>query len=209
MARSGATRKRAKIFRWQGSAFLLLLLLLIVTWWLIFGERTVRRSLEEAATTSLGTQVDIGALDLRLTEGVVAVSGVAVADPFDRMRNLIEASDSRLELEIEPLLAKKIVVRRLSVRGIRFGTTREVPARPVDTAGFAPRALRELHRFREQIDVPLLSLTPIDTIRSLVLNPAQLRTVQSAPIWVCPSTTTWASSLVLGPIRALALVPRR
>jgi uncharacterized protein (TIGR03545 family) len=175
-----STRKRTRIFRWQGSAFLLVLLVLIVTWWLVFGERTVRRSLEEAATTSLGTQVDIGALDIRLTEGVVALSGVAVADPFDSTRNLIEAANSRLELEIEPLLAKKIVLRQLSVHDIRLGTTRQVPARPVDTAGFAPRALRELRRFREQIDVPLLSLTPIDTIRSLVLDPTQLQTVQSA-----------------------------
>jgi uncharacterized protein (TIGR03545 family) len=177
---AGSTRKRSRLFRWQGSAFLLVLLVLIGSWWLIVGERTVRRSLEEAATTSLGTQVDIGALDLRFTEGVVVLGGVAVADPFDSTRNLIEATDSRLELEIEPLLAKKIVVRRLSVQGIRFGTTRDVPARSVDTAGFAPRALRELHRFREQIDVPLLSLTPIDTIRSLMLDPTQLKTVQSA-----------------------------
>ena len=178
--RRGDSRKRTRVFRWQGSAFLLVMLLLLATWWLIFGERTIRRSLEEAATTSLGTQVDIGTLDLRLLEGVVALIGVAVADPFDSTRNLIEAADSRLELEIEPLLAKKVVVRQMSVRGIRLGTTRDVPARPVDTAGFAPRALRELRRFREQIDVPLLSLTPIDTIRSLVLDPAQLRTVQSA-----------------------------
>lgn len=178
--RRGSTGKRRRVFRWQGSAFLLVMLALIVTWWLIFGERTVRRGLEEAATTSLGTQVDIRALNLRLTEGVVVLSGMAVADPFDSTRNLIEAADTRLELEIEPLLAKKIVVRQLVVRGIRLGTTRTVPARPVDTAGFAPRALRELRRFREQIDVPLLSLTPIDTIRSLVLDPAQLQTVQSA-----------------------------
>ncbi len=172
--------KRTRFFRWQGAAFLLVMLALLVTWWLIFGERTVQRTLEEAATTSLGTQVDIGSLDLRMTEGVVSLSGVAVADPFDSTRNLIDAADSRIELEIEPLLAKKIVVRNVSVRGLRFGTTRAVPARPVDTAGFVPRALRELRRFRERIDVPLLSLTPIDTIRSLVLDPTQLRTVQSA-----------------------------
>lgn len=178
--RNDSAPKRSRVFRWQGGAFLLVMLALIFTWWLLFGERTVRRSLEEAATTSLGTQVDIGTLDLRIAEGVVSLSGVAVADPFDRTRNLVDAADSRIELEIEPLLAKKIVVRNVSVRGLRFGTTREVPARPVDTAGFVPRALRELRRFREQIDVPLLSLTPIDTIRSLVLDPTQLRTVQSA-----------------------------
>jgi uncharacterized protein (TIGR03545 family) len=111
---------------------------------------------------------------------VVVLRGIAIADPFDSTRNLIEAADSRFELEIEPLLARKVVLRQLAVQGIRLGTTRDVPARPVDTAGFVPRALRELHRFREQIDVPLLSLTPIDTIRSLLLDPAQLQTVRAA-----------------------------
>lgn len=171
---------KVKVFRWRGIFALLFLLGLVVTWWLIFGERTVHRSLQEAATTALGTQVDIGGLDLQLIEGVAVLTGIAVADPFDSTRNLLEAEDTRLELELEPLLTKKIVVRQLAVHGIEIGTTRDVPARRVDTSGFAPRALRQIQQFRQQLDVPLLSLTPIDTIRSLVLDPNQLRTVQSA-----------------------------
>src|SRR5690606_34370265 len=113
-----------------------------------------------------------------LIEGVAVLTGIAVADPFDSTRNLLEAEDTRLELELEPLLTKKIVVRQLAVHGIEIGTTRDVPARRVDTSGFAPRALRQIQQLRQQLDVPLLSLTPIDTIRSLVLDPNQLRTVQ-------------------------------
>lgn len=175
-----ARRKQGGPFRWRGIFALLFFFALILLWWLIFGERTVRNSLAEAATTSMGTQVDIGAVDIQLTRGSVILSGVAIADPFDSLRNLVEANDATVELELEPLLTRKIVVRDLRVQGLTFGTTRDVPARPVDTSGFAPRALREIQRFREQIDVPLLSLTPIDTIRSLVLDPSQLRTVQSA-----------------------------
>jgi uncharacterized protein (TIGR03545 family) len=169
-----------KVFRWRGIFALLVLLALIGVWWLIFGERTVRNTLQEAATTSLGTQVDIGSVDVQLARGSVILNGVAIADPFDSLRNLLEAGDATVELELEPLLTKKIVVRDLQVRGLQAGTRRAVPAQPVDTAGFVPRALREIQRFREQIDVPLLSLTPIDTIRSIVLDPTQLRTVQSA-----------------------------
>ncbi|HSA57519.1 MAG TPA: TIGR03545 family protein [Gemmatimonadaceae bacterium] len=179
----GGTQRGAKHkgpFRWRGIFALLFFFALILIWWLIFGERTVRNTLAEAATTSLGTQVDIGSVDIQLARGSVILNGVAVADPFDSLRNLLEADDATVELELEPLLTKRIVVRDLQVHGITFGTTRDVPARRVDTAGFAPRALREIQRFREQIDVPLLSLTPIDTIRSLVLDPSQLRSVQSA-----------------------------
>lgn len=173
-------RKRGGVFRWRGIFALLFFFALIFVWWLIFGERTVRTTLAQAATTSMGTQVDIGSVDIQLTRGSVILNGVAVADPFDSLRNLLEANDATVELELEPLLMKKIVVRDLRVHGVSFGTTRDVPARRVDTTGFAPRALREIQRFREQIDVPLLSLTPIDTIRALVLDPSQLRTVQSA-----------------------------
>lgn len=169
-----------KVFRWRGVFALLLLVALILGWWLFFGERAVRNTLAEAATSSLGTQVDIGAVDVRLVRGSMILRGVAIADPFDSTRNLLEAEAASMELELEPLLTRKFVVRDLAVHDIVVGTTRAVPARRVDTAGFVPRALRELYRFRDQIDVPLLSLTPIDTIRALVLDPSQLLTVQSA-----------------------------
>lgn len=172
--------RRRGVFRWRGLFALMFFFVLLFLWWLLFGERTVRTTLAEAATTSMGTQVDIGSVDIQLTRGSVILNGVAVADPFDSLRNLLEANDATVELELEPLLTKKVVVRNLRVHGLNFGTTRDVPARRVDTAGFAPRALREIQRFREQVDVPLLSLTPIDTIRALVLDPSQLRTVQSA-----------------------------
>jgi uncharacterized protein (TIGR03545 family) len=72
------------------------------------------------------------------------------------------------------------VVERLALQGMRFGTTRKKPARPVKGDGFAPQALRAVRQWSQQFDVPLLQLTPIDTIKSLVLNPAQLGSVQAA-----------------------------
>ncbi len=46
--------------------------------------------------------------------------------------------------------------------------------------GFAPQALRSVRQWAQQFDVPLLQLTPIDTIKQLVLNPTQLTTVKAA-----------------------------
>ena len=40
--------------------------------------------------------------------------------------------------------------------------------------------MAEANKFAAQFKVPLLSLTPIDTIRSLILDPTQLQTVQKA-----------------------------
>ena len=103
-----------------------------------------------------------------------------MADPFEPRRNLIEADRIVLKLNPEALTEKKLVVERFALQGMRFGTTQKTPARPVTGGGFAPQALRAVRQWSQQFDVPILQLTPIDTIKSLVLNPTQLATVQAA-----------------------------
>ena len=173
-------RRRTPIFRWKGIIPVTLGLILLVGGWLAFGEPIVAETVEEAATKALGTQVDIGGLEIDETRTTLTLRGIAIADPFDSTRNLVEAGQLRLELALEPLLEKKVIIERLAIGDVRVGTTRAVPARPVSGEGFAPRALREIDRFASQLDVPILSLTPIDTIRSIVLDPTQLATVKAA-----------------------------
>ena len=140
----------------------------------------MKESAEEAATKALGAQVDIAGVNIQEGRSTIELRGLAIADPFDRNRNLVEAGVLRVELEPEPLLERKIVVKQLTVRDVRTGTRRSTPARPVTGGGFAPRALAEFDRWSKQFKVPLLSLTPVDTIRALVLDPTQLRSVQQA-----------------------------
>jgi uncharacterized protein (TIGR03545 family) len=173
-------RKRTVIFRWRGIIPLILGLALVAAVWLLFGERTLRTTMEEAGTKALGTELDVADLTIHLTQSAIEVSGIAIADPFDARRNLVEVKRLLVELEPGPLLEKKLVVSRLTIGGVRTGTTRTTPARAVATGGFAPAALREMQRWAKQFDVPLLSLTPIDTIKSIILDPAQLTSVKSA-----------------------------
>ena len=149
----------------------------IAVGWLLFGGRIVASAVEEAGSKALGAAVDVAGVDIEERRTSVELRGLAIADPFDRHRNLVEASVVRVELEPEPLLERKIVVRRLTVRDVRTGTRRATPARAVAGGGFAPRALAELDRWSRQFKVPLLSLTPIDTIKAIALDPTQLRSV--------------------------------
>jgi uncharacterized protein (TIGR03545 family) len=73
---------------------------------------------------------------------------------------------------------------------MRFGAIRTRPARPVEGDGFAPRALRTVRQWAGRLDVPLLKLTPIDTIKQLVLNPEQLTTVKQAQALLARSDST-------------------
>jgi uncharacterized protein (TIGR03545 family) len=171
---------RMKIFRWKaiGPLLLLLVLLGILMW--LFAEPVARQTTEEASTELLGTEVDVGRLDLLPRQASVDLGALQVADPFEPRRNLLEADRIMLKLNPEALTEKKLVVERLALQGMRFGTTRKKPARQVGGGGFAPQALRAVRQWSQQFDVPILQLTPIDTIKSLVLNPTQLGTVQAA-----------------------------
>lgn len=166
--------------RWEGLIPIVLLLALLGVGYLLFGEPVAKQTLGQAATQALGTQVDVRSLDIREREISIELRGLAIADPADPMRNFLEAGRVYVELEPEPLLEKKIVVRRLVLGDVRANTRRTVRARPADPNGYAARTLRAARAWAKQFDVPLLSLTPIDTIRSIVLDPRQLQTVQSA-----------------------------
>jgi uncharacterized protein (TIGR03545 family) len=171
---------RLKIFRWKAIGPLLLLLLVLGILLVLFAEPVARDTTEEVSTELLGTQVDVGRLDLLPRQASVDLGALQVADPFEPRRNLVEADRIILKLNPEALTEKKLVVERFALQGMRFGTTRKKPARPVSGDGFAPQALRAVRAWGQQFDVPILQLTPIDTIRQLVLNPAQLGTVRAA-----------------------------
>ena len=173
-------KRRVALFRWKGIIPLVLGLALVAAVWLVFADRLLRSTTEEAGTKALGTELDVASLHLDLVHTSIQLSGVAIADPFDPRRNLLEVKQLFVQLEPEPLLEKKLVITRLTIGDVRTGTTRSTPARPVAAGGFAPSALREMQQWAKQFDVPLLSLTPIDTIKSIVLDPAQLSSIKAA-----------------------------
>lgn len=173
-------RSRTRIFRWRGIIPLLLVLILALGAWVLFGDRLVRNTLSEAATKAFGAQFDIADLEIRTLATTVELRGIALADPFDRSRNLVEAAVVRLELEPRPLLEKKVVVKRLSIADVRTGTRRATPARVVSSGGFAPRAMAEVQQFARQFNVPLLSLKNVGELRDIVLDPTKLKAVQAA-----------------------------
>lgn len=179
---AGASVKKTKIFRWQGIIPIVLLLAILYLGWTLFGERAIRATIIEAGTKAMGTQLDVADVDIRTFATTVELKGVALADPFDVRKNLLEVGRLLAELEPRPLLQKKFVVKQLTIADVRTGTVRAIPARklPGGSEGFASRALTEVQKFAGQFKVPLLSLLPIDSLKSLVLDPSQLKSVQTA-----------------------------
>jgi uncharacterized protein (TIGR03545 family) len=169
-----------KIFRWKAIGPLLFFFTILTVLVVIFAEPIAKDTTEEASTELLGTQVDVGKLDLYPRQASVDLQRLQIADPFALKRNLLEADQIRLKLNPLALAEKKLVIERLSLSGMRFGTARKTAARPVKGNAFAPKVLQSVNQWTKQFDVPLLSLTRIDTIRQLALDPTQLTTIREA-----------------------------
>ena len=184
------TATKRRIFRWKAVGPLLLVFVVLVVLWMIFGDRLVQRTGSEVATDLLGTEVDLSGLRIRETDAAVDLGRIQVADPFNPARNLVETGAVTLDVEPAALLEKKLVIDRLSVRDVTFGTTRATPARTVQGGGYAPTLLRELAQWKQQFDVPVLKLTPIDTLKQLVLDPGTLGTVHAAEGLIATADST-------------------
>jgi uncharacterized protein (TIGR03545 family) len=172
---------RLKIFRWRAVGPLLLFLVLLLVLWAVFGDTLVRRGTQSSLSTLLGTEVDIASLRIRETDAAVDLGGLAIADPRDPRRNLFEAGTITVDLDPLPLTQKKLVIDRFRLSGLRFFTTRAIPARPAAPGNPAGQLLAETRAWaRDKFQLPSLALGRIDTLKQLVLHPDQLQSLQTA-----------------------------
>lgn len=192
-------RKPAR-FRWRAIVPLILFLALVIGGWLLFADRLGRLAVERGGTAVLGARVDVRSLHISLARGNVTIGGFVAASPFDSLKNLFEAEQLVADLDMLPLLEKKVAIDRLAATGLRFGTHRT-------TSGFVPsrgdgvtsQIMANVRSWAAQpaLQVPLLQLATgklsIDS-----LDPRKLHTVQAAESLAAradSSAKAWADAL--------------
>ena len=188
------------IFRWRAVVPLVLFLALIVAAWLVFADRVGRLAVERSGTAVLGARVNVRAFHISLLRGNVTIAGFVAASPFDSLENLLEADELVADLDLLPLLEKKVVIDRLAANGLRFGTSRT-------TSGFVPssgpgptsQVMANARSWAAQpaLQVPVLQLATgklsVDS-----LDPRRLQTVQAAESLAAradSSSQAWADGL--------------
>jgi uncharacterized protein (TIGR03545 family) len=194
-----------RIFRWRAIGPLLLFTLLGGVLWLLVADRIARRSAEKIGTAIVGAQVEIEDLHIDLTNGDVTVRGLTVASPHEALKNLVQADELVADIDLLPLLEKKIVIDRLAANGLRFGTPRTTDGRTAGRSdGVSGRVLAETRRWSEQFQVPALQLAT-GKIDVGTLDPRNLSAVPAAQALtarVDSSRRAWQTgldSLRLGP----------
>ena len=171
-----------RLFRWRAIVPFAVFLVLAVGAWLLLADRLGRIAVERGGTSLLGARVEVRSLHIALTRGNVTIAGFVAASPFDSLKNLMEADQLVAQIDVAPLLEKKLAIDRLAATGLRFGTTRT-------TSGFVPshgesatqQIMTNVKSWAAQpaLQVPLLQLaTGALSIDSL--DPRKLETVQAA-----------------------------
>jgi uncharacterized protein (TIGR03545 family) len=169
-----------RIFRWRAIGPLLVFTLLAGVLWLLLADRIARRAAEEIGTAIVGAKVEIQKLHIDLTNGDVTVRGLTVASPHEALKNLFQADELTADIDVLPLLEKKVVIDRLAANGLRFGTPRLTDGRTAGRPdGVTARVLAETRRWSEQFQVPAIQLAT-GKIDVGTLDPRRLSAIPAA-----------------------------
>src|SRR5579862_4491786 len=180
-----AKKKRLPVFRWRAILPLGFSLLVIVGGWLLFGDLLLKLALVKGLTAATGAEVDVGSVHVGFITPSLEIKNLQLASTSDSSRNLIQFSRLRVIVDGLPLLQKKVVVRDVSIDSMRAMAKRRTPARRIPPSPPNPMvqsALKAADGFASQFKVKALSLVPVDSIKSLVLKPEQMQTVQAARV---------------------------
>ena len=114
-----------KLFRWKyllPRLAILLILGLIVRYGL---DPTLKWALVTGGESAVGAKVDVGELTTSLVDGQLVVKKLAIVNPQSPMKNILEATDSTMQLDMNALLHGRVVVTDGLVSGLQFDTDRE------------------------------------------------------------------------------------
>jgi uncharacterized protein (TIGR03545 family) len=110
--------------RWKGITFIIVLIACIFILGILFSNSWLENKIEETGTAFNGAKVDIDGLEFSITELFIRWKRLQITDPGNTMMNRIETGKCEFDLELFPLLSKKIIIESFTITDIRTNTKR-------------------------------------------------------------------------------------
>lgn len=148
-----------KLFRWKAIVPLGVFVLFLALAWALFIDALVKWGVETAGTEIVGAKVELASAETHLLRGLVTLRGLQVTNPSHPMTNLVVADQLVADLEVMPLLERKLVIDTVAIRGVRFGVPRKTSGaveHPSPTTGLVARAVAD---WVDRIHLPSLSIS--------------------------------------------------
>lgn len=128
------SESKTSMMRWWGLGVFVLLVLTFVALWLLVVDGLVKDKIEEEGTIIVGAKVELDTADLTLFPMGLILTHLQVTDPEKPMTNSLEIKRLSMDLDVLQLAGQKVIVNKMQVDGVQFGTTRTTSGAIVDRA---------------------------------------------------------------------------
>ena len=114
-----------KWVRWKGLIAFIAVLILVIGAWFLFVDDAIEGIIEKTGTRLIGAKVELGSADLSIFPLGLSLTGLQVTNPDAPMTNAVQVDRAVLSMEAAKLLRRKVVVKEMTLDGVRLNTSRK------------------------------------------------------------------------------------
>lgn len=110
--------------RKKGIIILAVFIVIVIALSLIFTDRWLEKRLESGGSALLGARVEIDNLDVSLLRLHVRWDSLQATNPNNTMKNILTTGRTEFDMQLVPLLSKKVVIEDIVMTHVTSGTER-------------------------------------------------------------------------------------
>lgn len=110
--------------RWKGVIFILIVLGAIIALSLIFTDIWLEHQLEKVGSSIVGARVEFEDVDFSFIGLHMRWDSLQVTNPKQTMKNILTTGPTEFNMELQPLLRKKVIIENVQMTHVTSGTDR-------------------------------------------------------------------------------------